>query len=394
MPAVSLDAIVVGGGAIGLSVALGMRAHGWQVSVLEHRQPSFEVTEPERMIALSEGSRRLLDTLGVWPDIVAQGVGRIRHIVVCEQGGRAITRLHHHELHLDALGYVVEMRQILAPMWRRLQVADMVRAPARVTALEMDEHRVRLTTRGAHGRECLQGRLLLAADGAHSQMRRLLGITTRGWPHNRFAIVASVRFSVPHDDTAYECFRRAGPLALLPMADGRFSLVWAVDAKEAAHLLRMDTQAFSNALGAALVDTPIHASLGTIEQVGARASFPLTLQLARHLHRGRALLLGNAAHCIHPVAGQGMNLGLRDVAEWLTMMRTRRTPDSSVCLGDYAQRRMADIAVVTSCTEGLLAVTAPECTGLRAVRAMAMRMLQPSSPLKHRLLRHAAGVRA
>jgi len=388
------DMIVVGAGAVGLASALALSQQGHNVALLAASPPHTTTSDPERAIALSHGSGDLLRQWGVWSEIQALGTGLIAHIEVGEPAGKAKVSIDCQELPVDALGYVVEMGDIIAPLWAAVSACCDVFCPASVSALHETTGSIQISLMH-HDTAChLQARLLIAADGSYSAIRQLAGIATHGWPHNRFALVASVATEQPHHNTAYECFQHDGPLALLPMADGRLSLVWALAPSEAMHLLQCSDLAFMKALSAAMAHTPAVA-LGAVSSIGQRGSFPLELRLARSMAQGRVVLVGNAGHCIHPVAGQGMNLGFRDVADLTALLAqpmAKDDPAASVVLQHYAAQRRFDIALVAGFTEGLLASFAAKHGLARTVRNMGMRAMVRKTPWKTLMLRHATGM--
>jgi|UPI000371D7E0 ubiquinone biosynthesis UbiH/UbiF/VisC/COQ6 family hydroxylase len=388
------DVIVSGAGAVGLAAVLALSQQGMRVALVDPRVPSLTVGDPERAIALSEGSRRLLDEWGVWSEIKTLGCGTIRHIEVCEAQARGRVAIHGDELQLDAMGYVVEMAHVLTPMWQKVQDCADVFCPAIISQRQVEDDATVLTVLKGDEQRQLRARLLVVADGGGSPLRRMAGIGTYGWSHNRFAIVASILTAVPHHDTAYECFRNDGPLALLPMADGRLSLVWAVPPDEAMFLLECTDDVFLGALTQAIQGTPAMA-LGAMQACGKRGSFPLELRLAKRLTGARLVLAGNAAHTIHPVAGQGLNLGLRDVCTLSNVLNSsigRDDPGHTVLLQQYASAQQLDVCAVSGFTEGLLSAFASQSVLAQQLRAALMFTVQPNSPWKRWFLRHAAGV--
>jgi len=388
------DVIVSGAGAVGLAAVLALSQQGLRVALVDPRVPSLTAGNPERAIALSEGSRRLLDGWGVWSQIEALGCGVIRKIEVSEVMARGQVSIRSEELQLDAMGYVAEMAHILTPMWQKVQCCADLFCPATVSQRQVVDDATVLTVQYASETRQLRARLLVVADGGGSPLRRMAGIGTWGWSHNRFAIVASVLTADPHHHTAFECFRHDGPLALLPMADGRLSLVWAVPPDEAMFLLECSEDVFLGALTQAIQGTPAMA-LGTMQGCGKRGSFPLELRLAKQLTAARLVLAGNAAHAIHPVAGQGMNLGFRDVHTLSKVLRSevaQEDPGYVVVLQQYASTQRGDVCAVSGFTEGLLSAFAPQSMVGQQLRAAAMFTMQPTSPWKRWFISHAAGV--
>jgi len=241
----------------------------------------------------------------------------------------------------------------------------------------------------------LSCRLLAAADGTNSRIRQLCGIESRGWDHNRFGLVASVRTERPHRGIAYECFRSAGPLAFLPLDDSRCSIVWTLPPRDASRIVGMDDAGFLRALGKA-AGRKMLERLGGFVGTGPRACFPFEYRMALSLTTSRVALIGNAAHTLHPVAGQGLNLGLRDVttlADALGRARASgRDIGAPVLLEEYRQKRLPDNLAVSLFTEGLNAVFSNDFTPLKLARGSGLAVMNRLPPLKTWLMRRTTGL--
>jgi len=402
------DVVIVGGGAVGVMLALSLQRLAYRVAVIELRQPCFRSGNPERVVALNYGSRCYLEALGLWDAVLASGVGDIRHIAVSEPGNRGQADLHAQEAvqndatghDMDALGYVVEMGHLLEPMYQALQASGVeLITSASVESYHVEHDRVHIQVRGADGLSPLSAALLVGADGSFSPIRSMAGIGTYGWDYNRFGLVASIRCEHGHNDTAYECFRSSGPLAFLPLADDRFSIVWAATPAEATALLAMDDDAFMVALRRAAGDSTLK-QIGAILEVSKRASFPLELTLAKSFADTRVALLGNAAHTIHPVAGQGMNLGFRDVQTLIEVLESATSqqsdaycdPGQAIVLQAYSEKRRTDVAAVVGFTESMLHVFGSRVPGMKWLRGMGLDKLHNVPTLSGLLLKQASGV--
>ncbi|PCI00912.1 MAG: ubiquinone biosynthesis protein [Zetaproteobacteria bacterium] len=394
------DVMIVGAGVIGSALALALSKQGYSIALLDIQSPSFAPTNPERVIALSEGSKRYLESLDVWDAVLAHGAGWIKHIAVREPNNIGVLDMSHQELDSDALGYVLEIRHVVEPLHQALaqyfEQVDMI-FPAQCLAINQDEAGVSLHIKTKSGEQTLQASLLVGADGTNSFVRKQAGILTSGWDHNRMGLVASVSAGYGHGDTAYECFREEGPLALLPLADGRFSIVWSVAPKTAMELLKLDDAGFLNMLKTEAGDA-ITQQVGGFKAVGKRASFPLELRIAKQFAKANVVLLGNAAHTIHPIAGQGMNLGLRDVAvlaDVLAQVWAKGDLRKSLIGQTYAERRRLDTLAVAGFTEAVLEAFATPASSLspkRWLRGTGLNTMETMPALKHLLLEQAAGL--
>ena len=316
-----LDAMVVGGGAIGAALALGLARDGLDVALVEARAPKPWRASDDvdlRVVALAADARALLDDLGVWPAIAGARIGPYRRMRVWDAQAPGELTFDAAEYGEAALGWIVENALVQHALWAALGAESNARVlcPAEVAGVENDPDGVTATL--ADGTR-LRARVLVAADGADSPIRAALGIACDNRDYAQRAVVANVATTRPHEDTAWQRFLPGGPLAFLPLADGRSSIVWSLPDAEAARVLALDDAAFRAELGAAF-----DFRLGEIAASTARAAFPLRLRLAKRYVAGRSVLAGDAAHVVHPLAGQGMNLGFRDVACLRRVLRDAR----------------------------------------------------------------------
>ena len=372
-----VDIAIVGGGMVGASLALALAATTRSVLVVEAHapdardQPSFD----ERTTALGNGSRRVFETLGVWPELSKHAVA-VREIRVSDAGRAGAARLTAGEQGLDALGYVVPNRALGRALWHQLAAhpSIAIRIPARVRELKFAADAARFAidpggADGANARESVEARVVVAADGAHSLVRAAAGIGAEIEDYDQVAVVVHVATDLPSTGIAYERFTKTGPLAVLPLADGRYTVVWTLAPDRALEVCALDDASFGVALQA-----DFGWRIGRIARIGARATYPLRLSRAERMTGTRAVLVGNAAQSLHPVAGQGFNLGLRDAALLAELLAAAPDPGASSVLENYERRRAADRRGMIGLTDGLVRLFGSERPGLALARNLGLTM--------------------
>jgi 2-octaprenyl-6-methoxyphenol hydroxylase len=395
------DVIIAGGGMVGASLAHALAGGGLRVAVVEPvpltaaAQPSYD----DRAIALAYGTRRILEGLGVWAAI-APHAEPIRRVHVSDRGHFGFTHLDARDEDADALGYVVTARDLgaalLAPLAER---ADLL-CPARVADFEVELDHVRVTLEpvgsdtsvGAPSpARSITARLLVAADGGRSAIRERLGIAQRHHTYGHHAVVANVTPSLPHQGVAFERFTETGPLALLPMTQNRCGLVWTARDAGVADVLALDDRAFLAAL-----QERFGFRLGRFVAVGRRSHYPLELRLAETQVLDRVAIIGNAAHTVHPIAGQGFNLGIRDVAMLADVLveahRAGRDLGTLAVLEAYEAARRRDQRTVALATDALARLFTNPLGPLRVARNLGMTVLDVLPPAKHLLARVGMGL--
>jgi len=337
------DAVVVGGGVVGASCALALAKQGLDVALVETTRPAlWDAATPDlRVYALAPDNAALLAELGLWPHIRQTRAEPYRRMRVWDAGGGVELTFDADHLGCLELGWIVESSLLLERLWAALPAAGVdIHCPGKIESLHQTPAQAQL--RLDDGRR-LDTRLVIAADGASSTVRTLADINTITHHYRQRGIVGYIHSEHPHQHTAWQRFLPTGPLALLPFAgDGhQLSIVWTLPDAEAARILALDDANFAREL-----TTASAARLGALRPMSKRAAFPLKRQLAHTQHSGRILLIGDAAHVVHPLAGQGVNLGLRDVSALHTSIqqaRQRQLPwDSPHRLSRWARTRHSE----------------------------------------------------
>ena len=389
----SYDVAIVGGGMVGASLAVALDGLGVRVALIEAvphdavAQPSFD----ERTTALSNGSRRILETLGVWPAVSAAATP-IAKIHVSDQGRFGFARIDAAEQGLAAMGFVVPNRALGAALWSRLAGSQSVRVfcPARVLRVSADTDAARFALAGEGGETTLQARLIVAADGVNSAVREAFGVGAETRDYVQTAVITTVLAQRFHDYVAYERFTPSGPLALLPLSDGRCTLVLTLPPSLAEAAL-----AWSDAQFLAEVQSRFGFRLGRFLQAGRRVSYPLSLTRAAATSRGRCVIIGNAAQGLHPVAGMGFNLGLRDAACLAELVAAHRDdPGAPGLVAEYDAWRAADRGGIIAFTDGLVRVFSNPLRSVQRLRnlgLLAFDLLPPAKAALSRLSTGAAG---
>lgn len=380
------DVVVVGAGVVGATLACTLVRSGLRVAILDKHVGSND----RRVSALTLAGARLLSNIGVWSRIEAPRIHPIARMHVWEESGRI--EFTAAEIGAAYLGYVVANGEILAALYACLRAGariDML-APCAVEAIGADPAGISVYA-GAHA---LRARLLVAADGAQSQVRAMAGLATRTHAYAQHGIVAEVTTARANRNTAWQRFLPSGPVALLPLAGNAYSLVWSL--ADAAMVNDADDAAFAAALRAALGEDFVAAELGDIVAIGARARFPLYAAHAPRYAGARVVLVGDAAHVIHPLAGQGLNLGLLDAAALAQTLVGAHTAGRDIgserVLRRYERWRKGDALAMLAFTHGMQRLFAARAGAIRNLRNIGLGWVDRFTPLKRGLIREAAGV--
>jgi 2-octaprenyl-6-methoxyphenol hydroxylase len=388
-----VDVAIVGGGMVGASLAVALDGLGLSTVLIEAvphdaaLQPSFD----ERTTALSNGSRRILETLGVW-DAIAPAATPIRKIHISDQGRFGFARIDAEEQGLRAMGHVVPNRALGAALWAVIARSECrVRCPGEVRRVTPGEQSVVLEVASGDGDSTVEAKLVVAADGAQSSVRGAFGVAADVRDYEQTAVITAVLPQRFHDYVAYERFTDSGPLALLPLADGRCTLVLTLRPEQAERALAWTDEEFL-----AEVQRRFGFRLGRFLKVGRRSQYPLSLTRSDRTSAERCAIVGNAAQGLHPVAGMGFNLALRDVASLAELLADQPrggaagVPDAGDrrLLHDYDAWRAADRGGIIGFTDGLVRLFSSRLavlTGLRNAGLLAFDLLPPAKAALSRL---------
>jgi 2-octaprenyl-6-methoxyphenol hydroxylase len=388
--ATDCEVLIIGGGLVGASLACALQNSARSVQIVEAHplksdlQPSYD----DRTVALSWGSRCIFEGMGIW-DAMADRIEAIKTIHISDKGHFGATRLRHDEEHVEALGYVAENRVLGEVLYQRLQQQRelQIHCPAELTAVEQHDDAVIATIVQDGQERTISARLLVAADGVVSHVRDLLHIGSSVQDYGQSAVIANVTPASKHQNIAYERFTDKGPIAFLPMTHNRCSVVWTVPTEEAMELVQLDDEAFLQ-----LLQQRFGFRLGQLQKVGRRHVYPLKLIETTQVARNRVVIVGNAAHTIHPVAGQGFNLALRDIAILRDLIATAEDPGASRLLQSYIEQREDDARRVYRFTDGLVKIFSNNNPVLGHLRAAGLVAVGLIAPLRHQLARQSMGL--
>ena len=390
------DVLIVGGGLVGSTLAHALGQVSIRTRLVEERdpghleQPSFD----DRSTALANGSQRILQGLDLWPELAA-AAEPIQSIHISERGHFGVSRILAEEEGVSALGYTVENRILGSVIWPRLLKADSLvcEAPAQLDSLTIGETEVSAGVETAGRRREIHAKVVVAADGVRSQVREALGIGSREDAYEQTAVIVNCETEIAHAGRAFERFTPSGPLAFLPLRDSRVAVVWTLEPAEADRVIALEDGDFRRELQQAF-----GYRLGRIQRAGSRAAYPLTRVRSTAVTASRAVLVGNAAVSLHPVAGQGFNLALRDIAALAEMLGDAHRADSGADLGDasllddYQSWRVADQRRVAAFTHGLVRLFGYETGPLATTRGLGLMAFDLLPGAKGWLARHTMGL--
>jgi 2-octaprenyl-6-methoxyphenol hydroxylase len=390
-----VDILISGGGMVGLPLGLALAQGGFNTLVVDAAPPA-KVLEPKfdgRVSALAYASVRMFKALGVW-ERLAPHAQPIREILVTDgQAGKPASPFSLHfdaeEVGADSLGHIAENRHIRAALYAAAESCANLEllAPASVASVTVEAGNA--VARLADGQE-ISAALVIAADGRESALRSQMGMQIIGWSYPQTGIVATVEHEKPHNGVAYEHFLPSGPFAILPMTGNRSSLVWTETKAKAPGLLALDEEGFNAELA-----QRFGAHLGRTQAAGPRWSYPLSFHLAREFVRTRFALAGDCAHGIHPIAGQGLNLGLKDAAALAEVLldaaRLGRDIGALDTLKRYERWRRFDSFALAASTDALNRLFSNDIAPLRHLRDLGLGIVDSIGPARRFFMRHAGG---
>ena len=394
--ALECEVLIVGGGLVGSTLAHALAQVSIRTVLVEERdparleQPSFD----DRATALANGSQRILQGLGLWRELAA-AAEPIKSIHISELGHFGASRILAEEEGVAALGYTVENRTLGEVIWSRLREADALvcETPARLNTLTMCERDVGAEIEIGGDRREIRAKLVVAADGARSQVRGALGIGAREDAYEQKAVIVNCETEIAHAGRAFERFTPSGPLAFLPLRQSRVAVVWTLDPEEAERMIGLEDGAFRRDLQRAF-----GYRLGRIQRAGSRVAYPLTRVRSIAVTANRAVLVGNAAVSLHPVAGQGFNLALRDIAALAEMLSEAHRAGAGAdlggakVLGGYEAWRVSDQRRVAAFTHGLVRLFGYDTAPLAVTRGLGLMVFDLLPGAKGRLARQTMGL--
>ncbi|BCR28743.1 2-octaprenyl-6-methoxyphenol hydroxylase [Aeromonas caviae] len=388
-----VDVVIVGGGMVGLGLAAALKQSTLRVAVVEGRLPDpvLGAAPDSRVSALSLASQRILQGVGAWDGIAARRLQPYERMQVWEQDSFGQIAFDAASLRQGALGHIVENRVIQLALLEAIGGAGNIQllTPARAKSLQSSAAGALLLLEDGRA---LSASLVVAADGAQSWVRRQADIPLTSWDYGHHALVATVRCAEPHEAVARQIFTPQGPLAFLPLWEPDLcSIVWSVPAKRAEALCALDDERFSRQLTAAF-----DGRLGLCKVEGARSAIPLTARYARDFARERLVLVGDAAHTIHPLAGQGVNLGLLDAAALAEQILIHHGKGADIGLlanlRGYERWRKSEAARMLAAMEGLKRLFAGSNPLKKLVRGVGLCAVDALGPLKQGMIRAAMGL--
>lgn len=390
---IDYDVVIVGGGMVGATLACALGDTPLRVALVEahSEQPQWSAAEYAlRVSAITRASQNIFEVLGIWPAIEKRRACAFRDMHVWDATGQGEIHFDSAELGESHLGHIIENDVIVLALYERLkdfQNVDLLN-PYQTEQVYFDAENASLKLSGG---KILKTSLIIAADGSNSWLRQHSDIIVRGWDYDQSAVVTYVRTEKPHQATAWQRFMPEGPLAFLPLDEHISSIVWSTHPERAASLLSLDDAAFCEALTAAF-----ESRLGQVESTGPRGVYPLRFFDAEQYIKPRLVLVGDAAHTMHPLAGQGVNLGLADAATLaevlITAQQAKRDIGLEHTLRRYERWRKSENRIMLASVDSFKRLYSSDLLAVRWFRNQGMRLLDQVGPLKHQVIAYAMGL--
>lgn len=387
------DLLIAGGGLAGNCLALALKDSGLRMAIIEaqSREQLHDSPAGDRALALAAGTVNMLQALGIWQG-VKQAATAIKNIHISDKGHFGKTRLSSRQQGLEALGYVICARNIEDHVAKLVEQSGIPQlCPARVAGLMSGTDKVNVSLKKDQQSLNVSASLLVGADGGNSSVRKLLEISQQVTEYGQTALVTTIKSTLPHNNTAFERFTSSGPLAVLPLAENHSAIVWTRTHEDAQALMAGGEDDFIQQL-----QSCFGYKLGELTLTAPRRAFPLSLIRAQTMVTGRTVIIGNAVHQLHPVAGQGFNLGLRDVVQLAEMLLFQHEKQldlgSSELLNKYALCRQQDHDKTINFTNNVVKIFSNDWLALAAVRNTGLTLLDHLPFAKKILTRHATGM--
>jgi 2-octaprenyl-6-methoxyphenol hydroxylase len=388
------DVAIVGGGIVGLTLASALKSSGLSVAVIE-AQPQSDGVAKGRAYVISLMSGRIFEGIGVWKQILPE-ITTFRKICLSDADYGGVVHFHPQDLGTDGLGYAAEHRVLLTALQEYLQECGNVTylCPTEVLSVQHQADAVELEVleKGEATKSKIRARLLVAADGARSRIRSTAGIHTQGWPYWQSCVVATIKPEKPHHNIAYERFWPSGPMGVLPLIGNRCQVVWTAPHQEAKALSLMDEAQFL-----AELERRTGGLLGHLQLEGSRYVFPVKLMQSDRYTQPRLALIGDAAHCCHPVTGQGMNMGIRDAAALAQVLQSAHQLGEDIgdirVLRRYERWRKHENLAILGITDFLDRMFSNNWLPIVVIRRFGLWMLRQIRPLKAYALQMMTGLR-
>ena len=389
------DIIIVGGGMVGATLACGLaeEAENLKIAVIDAIEPKgWDINSYDmRVSAITRASQTLFRNIGVWEKIVEQRVSPYHDMFVWDEGGKGKLHFDSADMGEADLGHIIENRVIVKALYLRMQEFPQIElhCPAKLESIEFNQNEASLIL---EDKTELSASLVVAADGTRSWVRQQADIAVKGWDFDQAALVTTVKTEKYHQDTAWQRFLNTGPLAFLPLTEGYSSIVWSTSPEEAKRLTDLSEAEFAVEL-----EQAFESKLGKVESVANRAVFPLRLFETLHYVKPRLALVGDAAHTIHPLAGQGVNLGLADVASLMDVvveaLNNKKDIGDLKVLRRYERWRRAENRSMLLAMDGLKRLFGSELPVVKDLRSLGLDITNNITPLKNLIMQQAMGKR-